>query len=43
MDHVFDLRNLSGSIRLANSVRKEMVFAFDKDGVQYVNIGRIKL
>lgn len=30
--HVFDLPDLSRSVRLANSVRKEMVFAFEKDG-----------
>lgn len=42
-DHIFQLQDLSRSIRLANSVRKEMVFGFDKDGIQYFSLGRIKL
>lgn len=41
--HVFILPDLSRSVRLANSVRKEMVFAFGKEGVQYLGFGRIKL
>jgi tRNA-intron endonuclease len=42
--HVFELQDMSRSIRLANSVRKEMVFAYDKnDSVQYFSPGRIKL
>ncbi|HTY89823.1 MAG TPA: tRNA-intron lyase [Methanocella sp.] len=48
--HVFNLPDLSRSVRLANSVRKEMVFAFEKAGadlhnesVQYFSLGRIKL
>lgn len=42
-DHVFQLQVLSRSIRLANSVRKDMVFAYDKNGIQYFSLGRIKL
>lgn len=42
-DHVYQMQDLSKSIRLANSVRKDMVFAFDKNGVQYFSLGRIKL
>ena len=42
-DHVFDLTDMSRSIRLANSVRKEMVFAFEQEGIQYFSLGRIKL
>jgi tRNA-intron endonuclease len=42
-DHIFQLQDMSRSIRLANSVRKEMVFAYDKDGIQYFSLGRIKL
>ncbi|OPY29555.1 MAG: tRNA-splicing endonuclease [Methanocella sp. PtaU1.Bin125] len=45
-DYVFHLQALSRSVRLANSVRKEMVFACDKDGestVRYFSLGRIKL
>ena len=41
--HVFDLPGLSRSVRLANSVRKEMVFAYEDDGIQYFSLGRIKL
>ncbi|MCD1295015.1 tRNA-intron lyase [Methanocella sp. CWC-04] len=42
--HVFQLQDMSRSIRLANSVRKEMVFAFEKNGeIQYFSLGRIKL
>jgi len=41
--HVFEMRDLSKAIRLANSVRKEMLFAYEKNGVQYVSLGRIKL
>jgi len=49
-DYVFDLPDMSRSIRLANSVRKEMVFAYEQEGaasgnaaVQYFSLGRIKL
>ena len=42
-DYVFHLQALSRSVRLANSVRKEMVFAYEKDGIHYFSLGRIKL
>ncbi|CAJ37960.1 tRNA-intron lyase [Methanocella arvoryzae] len=42
-DHVYQMQDLSRSIRLANSVRKDMVFAFDRSGIQYFSLGRIKL
>ncbi|HEY3272579.1 MAG TPA: tRNA-intron lyase [Methanocella sp.] len=41
--YVFNLQALSRSVRLANSVRKEMVFAYEKDGIHYFSLGRIKL
>lgn len=41
--HVFNLQDLSRSVRLANSVRKEMVFAYEDNDVQYFSLGRIKL
>ncbi len=41
--HVFPLQALSRSVRLANSVRKEMAFAYEKDGIHYFSLGRIKL
>ncbi len=43
LDYVFNLQGLSRSVRLANSVRKEMLFAYDKDGIHYFSLGRIKL
>jgi len=42
-EHMFQMQDLSRSIRLANSVRKEMVFGYDKKGIQYFSLGRIKL
>jgi tRNA-intron endonuclease len=42
-DHVFHLQALSRSVRLANSVRKEMAFAYEKSGIHYFSMGRIKL
>ena len=42
-DHVFQLQDMSRSIRMANSVRKEMLFAYEKGGIQYFSLGRIKL
>ena len=42
-DHVFHLQALSRSVRLANSVRKEMAFAYEKNGIHYFSLGRIKL
>lgn len=41
--YVFQLQALSRSVRLANSVRKEMAFAYEKDGIHYFSLGRIKL
>ncbi len=43
-DHVFMLPVMSRAIRLANSVRKRMLYAIeDRDGITYVDIGRIKM
>ncbi|ATZ61663.2 MAG: tRNA-intron lyase [Methanosarcinales archaeon Met12] len=43
-DHIFALQELSRAIRLAQSVRKRMIFAYTTDKkVQYVDIGRTKL
>lgn len=43
-DHIFSLQELSRAIRLAQSVRKRMIFAYITDKkVQYVDIGRTKL
>ncbi|MDI6888442.1 MAG: tRNA-intron lyase [Methanocellales archaeon] len=43
-DHVFLLPELSRAIRLAQSVRKRMIFAYVTDKkVEYIDIGRTKL
>lgn len=41
--YVFHLQALSRSVQLANSVRKEMAFAYEKNGIHYFSMGRIKL
>ncbi len=41
-DYVFHLPGISRSVRLAHSVRKEMVFAYEDGGVKYLEIRRIK-
>ncbi|NYT00947.1 MAG: tRNA-intron lyase [Methanocellales archaeon] len=42
-DHVFLLPEMSRAIRLAQSVRKQMIFAYIKDKkAQYIDIGRAK-
>jgi len=43
-DHEFALPVMSRAIRVANSVRKHMLFAVQSEkGVEYVDIGRIKM
>ena len=41
-DHVFLPPVLSRAVRLAHSVRKQMIFAYPGDGVRYLEIGRLK-
>jgi tRNA-intron endonuclease len=41
-EHVFYPPNLSRAVRLANSVRKEMVFAYPEKAVSYLEISRLK-
>ncbi|MDD2665684.1 MAG: tRNA-intron lyase [Methanocellales archaeon] len=42
-DHIFLLPEMSRAIRLAQSVRKQMIFAYIKDKkVKYIDIGRAK-
>jgi tRNA-intron endonuclease len=41
-DHVFLPPGLSRAVRLAHSVRKQMVFAYPEDEVHYLEIGRLK-
>lgn len=43
-DHVFMLPVMSRAVRLANSVRKSMLYAVEeKDTIAYIDIGRIKM
>jgi len=41
-EHVFSPPALSRAVRLANSVRKEMVFAYPAEVVSYIEISRLK-
>ncbi|MBS1263489.1 MAG: tRNA-splicing endonuclease [Methanonatronarchaeales archaeon] len=41
-DHVFDPPELSGSVRLAHSVRKKMVFASMGEGLEFVGFDRVR-
>ncbi|TGC11391.1 tRNA-intron lyase [Methanolobus halotolerans] len=44
VDHVFMLPVMSRAVRLANSVRKRMLYAIgERDGMMYLDIGRIKM
>ncbi|MHC1576134.1 MAG: tRNA-intron lyase [Methanosarcinaceae archaeon] len=43
-EHEFTLPVMSRAIRLANSVRKRMLFAVNgRNGIEYIDIGRIKM
>ena len=43
-NHVFNLPQLSRAVRLANSVRKQMVFAWQSDNdILYLELGRMKM
>ncbi len=42
-DHVFSLQQLSRAVRLANSVRKEMIYGIVDSEVDFINIGRMRL
>jgi len=41
-DHIFMPPVLSRAVRLAHSVRKQMVFAYPGDGIRYLEIKRLK-
>lgn len=42
-EHVFALQDMSRAVRLSQSVRKRMVFAYPKNGeVEYIEVGRAK-
>jgi tRNA-intron endonuclease len=43
-DHIFNLPQLSRAVRLAHSVRKQMIFAWKAgNNIRYLEIGRIKM
>ena len=42
-DHIFSLQQLSRAVRLANSVRKEMIYAAVDQQVDFLFIGRMRL
>lgn len=42
-DHIFSLQQLSRAVRLANSVRKEMIYAVPGSGVEFFVLGRMRL
>lgn len=43
-DHEFRLPVMSGAVRLANSVRKRMIFAVEKgEEIEYLDISRVKM
>jgi len=42
-DHVFSLQQLSRAVRLANSVRKEMIYGSVDSQVDFIIIGRMRL
>jgi tRNA-intron endonuclease len=43
-NYIFNLPQLSRAVRLANSVKKQMIFAWESGGtISYLDIGRIKM
>ena len=42
-DHIFSLQQLSRAVRLANSVRKEMIYAPDDSHIYFFIVGRMRL
>ncbi len=42
-DHVFSLQRVSRAVRLANSVKKEMIYADAGEDVDFISIGRMRL
>ncbi len=41
-DYIFHMPVLSRAVRLAHSVRKQMIFAYPDDGVKYLEIKRLR-
>jgi tRNA-intron endonuclease len=42
-DHIFSLQRLSRAVRLANSVRKEMIYAIVNSEIDFIILGRMRL
>ena len=42
-DHIFSLQRLSRAVRLANSVRKEMIYAIVNSEIDFIVVGRMRL
>ncbi|MDD5615806.1 MAG: tRNA-intron lyase [Candidatus Methanoperedens sp.] len=42
-DHIFSLQQVSRAVRLANSVKKEMIYAVVSDKIDFIAIGRMRL
>lgn len=42
-DHIFSLQQVSRAVRLANSVKKEMIYAVVSDRIDFIVLGRVRL
>ncbi len=42
-DHIFSLQQVSHAVRLANSVKKEMIYAIVSDRIDFIVLGRVRL
>lgn len=42
-DHVFSLQQVSRAVRLANSVKKEMIYAVVSEMINFIVLGRVRL
>ena len=42
-DHIFSLQQVSRAIRLANSVKKEMIYAVVSEKIDFIVLGRVRL
>lgn len=42
-DHIFSLQQVSRAVRLANSVKKEMIYAVVSDSIEFIILGRVRL
>jgi tRNA-intron endonuclease len=42
-DHIFSLQQVSRAVRLANSVKKEMIYAVVSDRIDFIITGRVRL